>query len=291
MKRWSVVAACAYVALAGSGWMLELASPNPVPASERQILVFVLVLAAGLLGRPQWSGLRGSQVWRAAGAGLLLSGLPNLLSPVLEGGLPAFTRVALLALTPAAVVLVTTSRESGGFDLLTLLTPSLAGVAGAFLLLPAEPALLLERPVAAAAMAATILSIAVGSYAAHAAVANVPMRVALVLLLAPNVALMAVRAALIHRAMAMPAVSDVPGVIWGAAEISLLIYLLQRLPPIVLSGRYFLVPLVTAVEGLALVRPAVSVRVVLGVALMGLGAAGLAARGRRGPDSPRSLLG
>ncbi len=291
MKPQVIAASCAYVALAGSAWTLDLISPAARPAADQQPFVLLLVVALALLARSPLKQGTPPLAWRPIASGLLLFGLPSLLLPVSARGLPVFTRVALLALIPAMVVLLTTVRDRSDSDLLRLLGPALAGLGGALLLLPADPSLLLEHPSAAVAMAAAILSITVGSYTAHAASKALPIRAALVLMLAPSFALIALTSHLTHTPTVAPALRDLPALLWGAAEISLLVYLLGILPPVVVSARYLLIPLLTSIEGLALLRPSISPRMLLGGALLLAASAALILRGSRQPESPRSLLG
>ncbi len=76
---------------------------------------------------------------------------------------------------------------------------------------------------------------------------------------------------------------------WGAVEVWLLMYLLRAVPPIPLSTRYLLVPLVTALEGVAFVRPRIGWRLMLGAALLLFGSVKLLMQEPQ-EDSPLSLL-
>ncbi len=289
MRRSIIAGWCAYLVLASSGWILQLAFPASLPAADQNLSVLLAALLWPLLSRPRWSELDPRLSWPAIASGLLLFALPTLLLPLSEHGLPAFTRIALLALVPVCLSVVTASRESSRFDLLTLLAPSLGGLAGVFLLLPASPELLLQSPRATAATAATILSIAIGSYTAHLTTRPLPLRSSLILLLAPSLVVLASISAMTHQGPPLPTLGDLPTLLWGAAEISLLVLLLRTIAPIALSTRYLLVPLLTTIEGCILLKPPLTFRMLFAIASLAVSAALLIGSGRPQPDSPMSL--
>ncbi len=201
------------------------------------------------------------------------------------------TRVSLLALVPAVLVLIDSVRKSGGTQFLSFLGASLAGVAGCLLFLPVDLATLLQRPVAAATMLLAITSIAIGSYLGFEAVRGMMFRPTVVLLAAPSFILMLVLIVTARVSLAVPGWGDIVRVLWGTAELLLLMYLIRVLPPIALGSRFLLVPLVAAFEGFVLVRPSLTIRMLAGVALLSTGAV-LLLRGSDGQarDSSLSLL-
>lgn len=291
MRKRSVAVLCIYLGLAPTGWMLQLASPSSLPEAEAEILAALLVVAGAWISGARWERTGSPWVWQAIGSGLLLFGLPSILLDGPASSLPAMTRVAVLALIPAVVVLIATARESGGGDdFLGLLGASLAGLAGAFLLLPADPATLLERPMTGMLMAVAVVSIAVGSYGASVAAIHLRISDLLQMITGPSVVLMGVVGVFRHAAVVAPGAQDVGGLLWRAAETVLLISLIKLLSPVALAARYLLVPLVTAAEGLVYLRPHVSWRMVLGMALLAFGSLRLLRHGRSQEEPPMSLL-
>ena len=290
MTRKSIAAFAVYIGLAASGWIVQLMSPSSLPRREAEILVLAaLVCGAGLA---YMSGRREVRGWAVSPlfGGVLLFFVPSVLMEAVEGGVPQFTRAALLVLVPAAVLLISAAREGEGIDLLGLLAACLAGVGGAFLLLPADPALLLGRPLAGLALAAMIASIALGSYLAHAATRSRPLRASLLLLLGPSLVLLCLMMALERSPIVRPSPADAPGLLWGVMSTLLLVYLLREIAPIPFAARYVLVPLVTSLEGFASLRPPIGWRMLVGVALLGYGAVRLLVQGGRRADSSLSLL-
>ncbi len=281
---------CAYVLLAASGWIVQLAFPPPRSAATSEIAALVLALCASFIFGGPWTPVSWRQAVRAVTAGVLLFGLPSALLGFRGGELPVFTRVSLLALVPAVVVLIATgSQGGGGPDFLGLLGASLAGVGGAFLLLPGDPELLLQRPLAAVIVSGVILSLAVGSYLGHVAANGWSMRTAAVLMLGPSLVLASVMSWPVHPSNLLPDLGEGVSAVASASEFLLLIYLVRIFPPVSLASRYLLAPLVTAVEGLAYVRPAISWRLLLGTLLLVFGSVRLLRR-EQVPDSPMSLL-
>lgn len=290
MKRLEVAVLWTYVVLTASDWVLQTASPSTLPAEQAEILVYGLVCMGAGTSRPRLKGIGRPHFWGVIGSGLLLFGLPSLLMQMSVSTFPRFTRVALLALIPTFVGLISAARESSGANFLGLLGASLAGVAGAFLLLPADPALLLQQPAPGALLVVLILSVALGSYLGYGAARGVPFNSLLVLMLGPSLVLAGVRAMVMQQHLYAPTGTDVVSLLWNAAEIVLLIYVIRVVAPVVLSARYLLVPLITAAEGYAYLRPALTWRMVLGAALLIFGSVRLMARGSLEEDSGMSLL-
>jgi len=286
--RSTTLAFSAYVALAASSWMLQLAYPTSIGDREAEILVLLLALGAALLSGPRLVWYRGVGRWRTVASGLLLFGLPTLLADCSQG-ISTLVRVSLLALVPAFVVVVSPAFRGDGDDFLGLLGSSLVGLAGALLLLPADPALLFDKPVSALLLVGAVGSIAVGSCLGHKAMRESPLRRSLILMLGPSLLVLGLVAAVTHPAVLVPRGGDFLALVWGAVEVWLLMYLLRAVPPIPLSTRYLLVPLVTALEGVAFVRPRIGWRLMLGAALLLFGSVKLIMQEPQ-EDSPLSLL-
>ena len=276
-----------YVFLAASRWSLETGLPPSIPNIEEQCLVFVLVLVIAAASRLRGPTLPGVQGWRMAGVGLLLFGLPAALLAVSGSALPALARVALMALVPVMLVLLSSSASQ---DFSALLGASLAGMAGCLLLLPLDTQVLLGRPTAVAALIATLMSVSFGSALAFQTTRYMPLRAVLVSMFAPSLLLMAFGTLMAHTPWAVPSRVDIAIVVWDGLELLLLAYLLQVVSPLKLGARFLAVPLVTTMEGFAIVRPALTWRLVLGVVLLAFGSWRLLRHDDGARDSSLSLL-
>lgn len=290
MKKGHVAVLCTSAVLAASSWMVQLAFPSSLPDAEAEILVFLLIMVGAWTSGPRWRGSNRRSVGQAIGSGLLLFGLPLFLLDASVGALPALTQVAVLALVPTVMVVIATARETGGGDFLGPLSASLAGVAGAFLLLPVDPVLLLHRPWAGMLLAVEIVSIALGSYGAYAAAKHMQVRELILVMVGPSLVLAGVVGLFRHTGLVVPTGQDVPGLVLRATEMLLLVYLIRVMSPVALAARYLLVPLITAVEGFVYLRPQVSWRPVLGMLLLAFSSWRLLKQGGSREEPRMSLL-
>jgi len=279
-----------YLGLAASAWILQLALPTTLPGLETETLVYLLVVVGvGAIG-VRWEGVGRESVWQAIGSGLLLFALPSLVLAGSAGRLPGLTQVALLGLVPVVLVVISAVSGSSSGEFPGLLGAALAGLAGGFLLLAGDPEMLLQRPVAGALFAMVIVSIACGSYFASVAAKVLSLRALLLLLVGPSLVLSGAVGFLRHSGWAVPRGQDIAGLVWRAAAMVLLVYLIKHIAPVALAARFLLIPLITAVEGFAYMRPSVSWRQVLGMTLLALGSARLLVRGGSREEPRMSLL-
>ncbi len=287
-----IAAYCGYVVVAASFWIPNTALSQQITDRQIDILASALVVCGvvgvgrrsdvGLITRTQWA--------RGVSSGLLLFGLSSMVSKLGVGGVPAVTRVALLALVPAGVVVISAVRAAEGeTEFLGLLGAALAGVAGGLLLLPTDPEVLLERPLAALLLGVLVVGVAVGSYVGHGVMRELPFRSGALLLLGPSLLVKMMVAFYESQGMARPSVGDGVAIVWRCAELLLLLLLLRGVRPVAFAARYLLIPLVTAAEGAVALRPAITWRLELGAVLVVGGAVRLL-QGRSRRDSPMSLL-
>lgn len=269
--------------------MVQLAFPSSLPDAEAEVLVSLLILAGAWMSGPRWRRTHRRGVGQAIGSGLLLFGLPSFLLDT-SVGLPAVTRVAVLGLVPVVMVGIASAGETSGGDFLGLLGAALAGVAGGLLLLPADPALLLHRPMAGLLMVVVIASVALGSYGGYIAAKGLTMKELILLMGGPSLVLAGVMGVFWHTGLVTPTGQDVPGLLLRATEILLLVYLIKVMSPVALAARYLLVPLITAIEGFVYLRPQVSWRLVLGMLLLAFSSLRLLTRGGSREEPRMSLL-
>ncbi len=74
-----------------------------------------------------------------------------------------------------------------------------------------------------------------------------------------------------------------------AAEVLLIVWLLRVMPPVRFAARYLLIPLITVAEGLVVLRPELTVRMILGTVLLAAGASVLLFFDAQDDEAPLSL--
>jgi hypothetical protein len=281
-----------------SAWLVDGAWPSGLPAAARGALhdlVMAIVLGVAGWRRIARGKLRARRWMTLAAASVLLLGVPAVLSS--RGGVSEANVVGLFAMVPVAVVVLVASLDSDGATASAtggLLAPALAGLGGALLLLPfAQPdswrqvglCAVVGLGVVVAAMASVWMhrllpEFAVVEAAALCCLANAAFFGAL--FAASNAAAGAEGSGLWSwRALRVEAATAVG---FDLPQILLLLWLLRDLAPERFAARYLVVPLLTAIEGYALLRPELTWRSIAGAALLGLGAWRLlTARAEAGP--------
>lgn len=271
--------------LSASAWVIDSASPSTLPGVEREglhdLVVAILLCAVG------WPKLaRGNfrtRSWLKLALGsICLLGVPAMVVGSTLGDGAGVTVAALFALLPVMVVVIVSYVDFSGADssrAMRLLLPALIGLGGMLLLLPfAEPGSWRQAGLEAAVVAGVLVaaSASVWMYrllcdftvveaAVICSLANAAFSA--VVLLASSVA---TRAA-IHagwggrRGLAIEAAT---AIFLGLPQILLLVWLMREVAPVRFAARYLVIPLLTVIEGYALLRPPVTLRVAGGAVLV-----------------------
>jgi hypothetical protein len=215
---------------------------------------------------------------------VLLLGVPATLAQMALGGVSEITVAALFGLAPVAVVVLVAGfgvGEGEGSGARGLLMPTLVGLAGILLVLPVEtPASWREVEFAGIALLG-VLTAAAASVWMYRLLRNFSVVEAAVVCGAANT---------VYFFVAFAA-SGLGGAGWGAGwgwsalgveavkavdfdlpQVVLLLCLMRAVTPVRFAARFLVIPLLTVVEGLALMRPEVSWRVAGGAALAAFGA-------------------
>ena len=280
-----VTAALLFVCLL---WALDGLGPDlfPVlrrtslPPMERQAFTYALfaLFAAMYAIRRQagWPNRRG--MLAGAGVGLLMFALPAVLASVTQGWVSQLERVAIFSLTPVFATVMephigSSPRQSNG-----ALMASLIAVAGALAIFP------LAVPGSPAAFAAALVVIAASACAAlgncaavHLAVSMRELSFASVAGVASAVAaaaFAAVGACTEHTEWQIP--HNPAQMAWLVSvdlpALMLLFWLLRRMSAVRMTTRFLLAPWITVLAGIAFEQPVITLRMVLGVVLLGAGA-------------------
>jgi hypothetical protein len=263
-----------YCLLASTSWLVA-----PVSENVRGLVFEVVGIAAVVVnGRRPWGSVGG--VVRVAVGAVMVVGVPEVVSGLVERHVGSNLETAVLALIPAMVVLVAAQVGVGESEAVwRLMAPALAGLGGFLLVVP------LGFPRSVVGWVSFVVLI--GS-AELVAVAGVSMY----RLLRGFSGVQAVAIFCLANAVVLLGVGVFEGSGWGmdgmgwisagvvAGEAVLLAVLLQGMEPVRLGARFLAIPLVTIVEGVVVVRPEVSWRVVVGVGLM-VGAVAMLVGSRR----------
>lgn len=282
MRIRHAVGLAAFCLLAGSRWLVDAVWP-PMPSSLlAQALVYALAEAAALVFqvvRYRTRPILPPSSLRIAAAGAVLLGAPSLLGRLFSEVRPE-TSVALYALAPLCVVFAVVQTSDDGSR--GLLMPTLVGFAGALLLLPWRPPSTAAGTIAFAAILLGVALTAGASVWLHTLLRGTRLLQA--------ATLVTLSSALVFGLLSLRAErqSVAVGVIRGAVpalcellELLLLIWLVRELPPERFASRFFLVPAITVLEGLVLLRGKLDARMGLGLLLLIFGAASLLRMPRR----------
>jgi drug/metabolite transporter (DMT)-like permease len=260
------------------------AGGDALPRLERQGLGFAAVaaVATALGGLRGWrSGWR--QRVKVAVAGVLFFAVPAIVIERAREYAPETSLAVVFAMAPVVVVLVWGAAMQGGGGMRQL-APALMGLTGVLLVLPYEMPVSARGWEALAEIAAAMVLVSSAGVWLYRLLQKVRVEEALVVVGISNaiflLACCGVRSSLDWRW------HDVASARWlslaNVMVAALTIWLLQRMDPVRLSARFLVIPLVTILEGAVLLRPDVTARMVVGIALLAGGAVGLlAAKPRR----------
>ena len=265
-KHW--IAMLAWAVLAGSGWLRDEVLPLALPGFERRAVEFFVVFFVALFlcrGRVAW--------WWGSLCGVGLFLVPDLarMLPV-----PSLTQMALMGLVPVFTVVCAPyvlGEESGSS--LKMLPLALCGVAGLFLLLPAD-------------VPATWMSFAsfVGFCGCFVVVSWVGVhvwrgrkRVDVAGTLAGCCGPLAGCYALLSFFFEKPvfgwrilAPATLGGVVVELPMLLIFFWMLREVDARRFSARFLFVPLVGLAEGWFFVRPVISLRMGFGILFLAVGA-------------------
>jgi drug/metabolite transporter (DMT)-like permease len=269
--------------LSGSTWMIDQSFPQvlsgPVRVAVQDgVLALIFAIATRVQGVQVWLSPKQWLELALAGAGLLA--VPSIVSAGASGVVSDFDGILCYTLVPAIVVFLA-GQSSLGFggeeSPLRLLVPALAGVGGAALILPSNIPYTLAGKVW---LVALIASAAISAYAAirlHRVLAGASLLQQCAILCAAA----SVLAAIFYHVDYAP-IDSVTGsaltvealrtLFLDGPLLLLFVYLLREMPPIGISTRMLLIPLITIVESYAIERPSVAWTTYAGVVLMGASA-------------------
>ncbi len=210
---------------------------------------------------------------RMAIASIILIALPALLNRFTPAVQPE-TSVALYALVPLCVVVATAGEESSRVSTM----PALAGLAGALLLLSWRMPSTYRDTIGFAAVLLAVLLTAAGSVWMHTLIHRKNLGCALLIAAWTNVVIFgAVGLSRGDRFDGWPGVKVelLRALMIDLPQVFLLIWLVRDVAPQKFATRFFLVPLVTVVEGWTILHGPIGPRMGVGILLLLWGAAAI----------------
>ncbi len=267
--------------LSGSGWALDEVAPGLLRGLARMAVHDgALALAFGVMSMRQ----RGAKKWLGlALAAVAIFAVPQILFAAAGGHVSGTTVLLIFLLVPAVVVFVVAQQAAGfgnGESVLRFLVPALAGLLGAFLMLP------FDWPPSTAGRLWLVAIAASAVLAGFAAVRLYRLLQGVGVL--RGAAFMFGASSLAAATFCWVDWSGNPGwngvialgeaVRLAAVEAPILlltVWLFREMKPVRFSARVLMVPVVMIVEGYVVMRPSVGWTTALGVVLLAGGAVGL----------------
>jgi drug/metabolite transporter (DMT)-like permease len=273
----------AFCLLSASGWLL----PPVLPWAHCMILALIGVAAMLASGREGWPLPR--EIAKLAVFSILLLGIPDALAAWAQMHVSGALVTATLALVPVLLVVIAAQVGSDEISSSTrALAPAVLGLGGIFLLLPVDlPASTLGRIALAILLAAGLL-IAFASVAIHRVLRRFSIAEGIAVLCLSN-ALFLLPGALRSGSHGIAIAGSILPALLPCVATALLVVLLREIDPVRLAARYFVVPLLTIVEGYLVLRPELTLRMGVGAVLMASGSAFLVLGSRSDEVSSLSL--
>jgi hypothetical protein len=272
MKASRVAAVAGLSVLAGSGWLLTDAYPSEMGFPFAGCVHFAVIGLAGLI-RSRWKGWHWRRVAAIAVSGVAIFALPGVEGQLVAGAVSESANVAMFCAVPLMIVLGRLwFGDAAGRG---LFGPALLGLCGALLVFSVGMPASLRTAAALAGVMGCCVAIAVASVwmfrlmrgaGVAAAVAVVGMAGAVVL------GGYGIAVGWPRMSGAMLGVELLRCVSFDLPVVWLTVWLMREVPPVRLAARFLIAPVVTWIEGYAMVRCAVEVRSIAALVLMAAGA-------------------
>ena len=271
--------------LTASQWLILPPNEAPLGSGQRA----VAFLAAGLLASAlsSWQRVSLHVVLRLSLGGVLLLGVPEVLSGL--GGASIIDQVAISALIPVVTVVLLAATANGTLvNVSSFLVPAVVGLSGVLLILPTD--LLQIFPAFVSLLPPLIGALCIASSSVWLArVLPLTQRsVGIAIVCLSNGTLLLVSTLLKHegvpKRLSLRSLAQE-----GSAllQMVVLLWLIRAMEPHRLATRFFLVPAMTLVEGCVLLRGGINARNLVGACLC-VGAAGVIALAPS-PEHPQTL--
>lgn len=296
--RWTIwIAFAGLCVLVSSARLLPYMAADGASSIAQQSCFYGLagLVAWMIAARRLWARIKRRELlWlQLAGVSILLLGVPAVVSEWVRDWLSDITQAALFALVPFVVVVVAMGREPiAGDDLgvRRFFAPALTAFGGVLLLLPFNFPVSRGRIMSGVLLVAIVL-VGFASEWIYRLLRGFEMMEAFSIVCLSNAVF-----------LAACNLANLPSASWSGAsslisisslcyllELLLLVWLLREMPPVRLAARFLVVPLLIIMEGLVILRPAFTVRMVAGLILLAVGAGYLLLSNSRDSDAVLSI--
>ena len=274
--RWTIWSAFALLCvLVSSSWLLPVGANDGPSSMARQSYFFCTLglVAALLASRSLWGRLR-EREWvllRLAALSVMLLGVPAAASEWAQGGVPDVSQSALFALVPFVVVMVAMGRETVAgeeFGVRRFFAPALAAFGGALFLLSFNFPVSVRGRTMFAVLLLAVVAVGFASAWIYRLLRGFGMMEALAVVGLSNAVFLA--ACNLFSGGSWSGVLSLISIssLCYLLELVLLVWLLREMSPVRLAARYLVVPLLAVLEGVAILRPAFTVRMGAGLVLL-----------------------
>jgi drug/metabolite transporter (DMT)-like permease len=256
----------AFCLLSASGWLL----PPVKPWARGLTLALFGIAAMFAAGRRSWPVPK--EIAQLGLFSILLLSIPDALCAWAQTHVSGSLVTAMLALVPVLLVVVAAQAGSDESTSATrTLAPAVLGLGGVLLLLPVDLPVSTIGRVAIGVLLAAGLLIAFASVVIQSVIRKFSIAQGIAIVCLSNALFSFVAGLQSGSRDISDARSILPASIVGAALV-LLVLLLRSVDAVRLGARYFVIPLMTIVEGYILLRPELTLRMGFGAILMAGGA-------------------
>ncbi|GGG81412.1 hypothetical protein [Edaphobacter dinghuensis] len=291
--RWTTWAAFfALCLLSASSWLLPEGGADESSIAQQGFFYGIIgLLACAFSYRSIWARVsRGDLLWlKAAAMSILLLGVPVVAVEWTRDGISDINCAALFALVPFVIVVVAIGRELEP-GVRRFFVPALISFGGVLLLLPFNFPTSPRGQIVFAVLLVVVALVGFGSERIYSLLRELGTLESLaIVFLANAVFLMACGLTGLSTVSSRSVASYLLSIrsLYSLVELLLLVWLLRAMSPVRLATRYLLVPLLSVLEGIAFLRPPLTLRMGAGLVLLVAGATYLLLS--RGGDSDAVL--